>query len=430
MKILLMQKAKCWALIICLLSLSPILAQQLVERTVCVFDFAPLGLTEPNYSRLCGDTVSIELEVLGYKLIANSLVRQTYTNSLSDEKAMVQAARELGADVAVIGFYVIDSTGIHIGIKAIDILTGLPAVAVSESGTAGFEVFDTIDNVAALVASRIRQALKPLPASEIIVHREEITVETTIVEEVVSLGTPITITIISRDEGARIMAGDALLGTVENGQALIQTVDGIKLDLIIQKARYFQNYYTIFTADTSRIKAAPKLIRNAQHEILAQAVVQKPFGLDITYSYLLLNGIFGLGAGTGIFYLPLEYPASSNPYLTDNSELFQATYGSAYLNLPVSLALGFYPMSIFWPKSWYRPGLKAGLLFDSFFIGSRQPAFSLSGLVSGSTAIMLNQLAFNFEISITRPISGMQTMISYSGAQTGILLKMGVGYRW
>lgn len=414
---------------LCLLLLaSPgLVAQQLIERTVCVFDFAPLADTDSSYARLCSDTISIELEILGYTLIANEQIRKTYTGSLRQEDAMVQTAQQLGADVAVLGFYTIDSTGIHIGVKAIDIITGLPAVALSESGTAGFEVFDTIDAVAARVAGQIRQALKPLPASEIIVHREEITVETTIVEEVVSLGTPISQTLLSKDEGAQIIAGEAVLGTVQDGIIVIDTIEGIRLDLTIRKAGFHDGQLSLNTSNSGKAVPIPRLLIAANYELLAQSNLQKPYGLELAFQRLLARNVFSAGVLAGLFYLPLAYNSEADSYVPEDAASFQERYGSGYLNASAALCLGFYPSNIIWPKGGLRPALNTGLQFDTYSIGDRPLAYSFSLRISASLAIILNRVLLNFELGFY-PDLRISNLV-HAGAPL-FALKTGVGYRW
>ena len=59
---------------------------KLIERTVAVFDFAPMNGSESDYSSICADTIAIELERVGYTVLDTGKIRKEYKGSLLDEE--------------------------------------------------------------------------------------------------------------------------------------------------------------------------------------------------------------------------------------------------------------------------------------------------------------------------------------------------------
>lgn len=403
--------------------------QNLVERTVCVFDFAPLGETDPAYSRICGDTISIQLETLGYIMVDSSRIRSSYTGPLSDETAMLEMARQLGADVAVSGFYVIDSTGIHIGVKATDILTGRPAVALSESGNAGFEVFDTIDSVSALVAGRIREALKPLPASEVVVEREEIKIETTVVEEIVGLGTPIAIVLTSKDEGTEIRAGERVLGVISAGQLILDTIQDTRLDLSLSKPGYYSREYSFVARADKTTVALPRLKVDPRNQIQVQLSAHKPYGARLEYQIPLLRNVLVAGFGAGFHYIPFVYDGQEIVYLQAGDDYGEDSW---FGNIPLALSLRFYPLNIFGFGGWWMPFVKLGFQGEAFLVTYRGeaglPAYQLSSEITLGQTLAFGHVFINTEIGPSFPmwVYGM----SADDDSPLIVLTIGAGYRW
>ncbi|HBO39953.1 MAG TPA: hypothetical protein DD477_01885 [Spirochaetaceae bacterium] len=413
-----------WLLLglLCLIGGLTIVAQDLVERTVCVFDLAPLGNTEQLYSSLCSDTIAIELERLGYTVIANEQVRGNYSGSLQDEPAMLAAAKALGADVAVSGFYVIDGAGIHIGVKAIDIITGLPAVAATESGSAGFEVFDTIDVVSASVAARIREALQPLPASEVVVEREEIRIETTFVEEIVGLGIAMELRLESPDDGAAVLAGDTELGVIADGFLVIKTTEGNRLELVIRRDGYFDRALTISASPRRPTVAAAALVYRSSQQLVATLCMQTPFSLAARYEYFFLNGIVSAGGGLGLAYIPLSYPWSEDSY----------PQVGFFLNLPVQVRGHFYPLALFAPASGLQPYLALQILGDPYMIfgdiGFSRLAFIANGRVGLGLNLVFGRILVNAEFMVSSP--AILALGTTDSANSMLTLSAGAGYRW
>lgn len=213
---------------------------QAAARRVAVFEFAPLAGSSAAYARLFADSLGLELERQGYRVVQAARLKELLAVPATDLAAAVTAARFAGADVAVVGFYLIEGQRLRIGARAVDLASEAVALSVEAAGAAGFDIFDTIDALSADLAARIRVALEPVLRPETIVEREEIIVETVVVEEVLELGTPITVTLLSSDEGAVLRAvdparGDPELGIVAEGLLELATKEGAALALILSK---------------------------------------------------------------------------------------------------------------------------------------------------------------------------------------------------
>jgi len=145
---------------------------KLVERTVCVLDPVNMSQTEGQFGfigSLVSDTVSIMLKEAGYKIINGSVWREMaekekFTgNKLLNKNAILKFAQLPGADVVLNGVFRVEGEEIVICVKAYDIFTGRIAVAVLKTGPAGVGIYDTIDEVSAYIAKRIREKLKCSP---------------------------------------------------------------------------------------------------------------------------------------------------------------------------------------------------------------------------------------------------------------------------
>lgn len=93
---------------------------QEVPRRVAVFEFAPLLGSSAAYARLFADSLGLELERQGYRVIQAARLKELLAAPATDLAAAVTAARFAGADVAVVGFYLIEGQRLRIGARAID----------------------------------------------------------------------------------------------------------------------------------------------------------------------------------------------------------------------------------------------------------------------------------------------------------------------
>jgi len=242
--------------------------------------------------------------------------------------------------VAVTGFYVLEGSQIRIGVRALDIVAGgMVAVAASEAGPAGIEVFDTIDAISARIAKRVREALKPIPKAAVTVEREEIRVETTVVEEVIELGTPVTVRLGSPDEGATVSLAGQPFGTVAEGFIDLPGKDGEDLILTIGKEGYHEQELTIPVRSRKPTARAPRLRRISDRELAFKLGMDRPLGLDAEARFWLIPELLAWEASVGLFYIPFQYP----DFATFGETATILGPGEGAIELPVAGSARFFP---------------------------------------------------------------------------------------
>lgn len=390
-------------LVLCIVILGVLLAAQetkLIERTVAVFDFEPMSGSVADYSSLCADTIAIELERIGYTVLDTAAIRKAYKGSLLDDSAVIQFAKAQNADVVVMGFYIVEGASLHIGVRAIDILTGLIAVAIFDTGKGGVAVFDTIDEISARVAKRIRETLQPLPESELVVYKEIVKEETTVVEEVVEQGIPVTILVKSNDEGAEVYSGDTLLGVIEQGQLAIDTKEGAPLILTIKKPGFYTRTVNIKASSKKPQVKIRRLQIIANNEAAAFIAHDRPLGFNGLYSRAIFPDIFYYGGLTGFFFIPFDFNFEAPEHDT-----------RAFFELPLYATLTFYPIGIFAPQYTFQPYIRAGiggeLYFSNFPNGFAFSAVAGRGIISLGLTVAPESFALTGEIQfVSTPFAG------------------------
>lgn len=386
------------AIALCLAALCAQLApsQELVERSVMVLDFAPLAGSSAAYSSLCADTVAIELGRLGYPVLPMADSRTAFKGDALSDAAVIKAARERGMDVAVVGFYLIEGDSLRIAVRALDIQAdGAVALSVSESGPAGVDVFDTIDRIAAGVAQKIRAALKPIPKSTITVEREQIRHETVVVEEILELGVPVSLNLLSKDEGASVSAGGEELGAIQEGGLAVDTKDGATLSLLLEKDGYFGRLVTVTARAEAPEARLPRLVRVPGRELAFATGLDRPFGLDAMLRWHFLNGIFAAEALVGFHYVPYRYPE----FLWFGSEpLIDAAGGALILGLGGGGRV--YPLAIFFPGLMYRPFLGVGVELDGMLMTGETLTPALLARLTLNTGMVVSFPGWNLCLTI------------------------------
>ncbi|HPE36703.1 MAG TPA: hypothetical protein PK625_06095 [Spirochaetales bacterium] len=391
-------------------------AQEARERVVAVLDFVPLAGASNAYAQLCSDTVGLELERLGYVVVAPDKVRSSFKGNALDDAAAIALARRLEADVVVTGFYVIEADQIRIGVRAIDALAEAVAVSVQESGAAGFEVFDTIDGVAARVAQRVRAALQPIQKAEVVIERENVIVETTVVEEVVELGVPVTLTLRSRDEGAQIVAGDQVLGTVTDGVFVLDTKADALLVLTLRSPGFHDRTVKLVVNPEKPERRLPGLVRVAGRELAFATGLDRPFGLDGAVRWHFLDGLLAAQAAAGFHFIPYSYP----DFLSFGQDSNLDVPGGAF-DLNLGGGGRVYPLAPFAKGLAFQPFLSASLDVDILLMTGDQLGFSLTTRLGLGAGVKQSFRAFDLAASFavvspvflglgTMPGTGMPTL--------------------
>lgn len=92
-------------------------------------------------------------------------------DELNSEDKAIELAKLSGADVVVMGSYVVIGDNIKINSYAIDVISGQQKVARSARGSTGVEIFDVIDTVCLGMANEMKKELPPMK-QRIIIKKE------------------------------------------------------------------------------------------------------------------------------------------------------------------------------------------------------------------------------------------------------------------
>lgn len=291
--------------------------EELVERTVCFFD--PINYSDDPaadewVSTLVADTLEVMLRDEGYTVIEGQQRRKAaeaaghVPDDFLDKDTALEFAASLGADVAATGVFRVEGQQIIIGVKAYDIFTRRIAVAVTKIGEAGIGIYDTVDEAALLIAGRVRENLKPLPADVITVQREKIKVEKRVVEEVVSVGKDVKVVFYSKDEGAELyLGGEKLIGTIEDGKLEYTGKANTSMDIVIKKEHYHDHTQSFTVEEEDAEFDLERLYWKTKWDIGTQVMINQPLGLNVTFRYHFIPDWLALYTRVGAYYLPPTY---------------------------------------------------------------------------------------------------------------------------
>ncbi len=339
--------------------------ERLIERTVLVLD--PVNMSDTAgelefIGTLVSDTITLALEDLGYNVITGDIWRKysgdqgiTGEAGLGKEQVITFAA-SLGADVVLNGVFRVEDQEIIIGMKAYDIFTRRIATAVTNVGPAGIGIYDTIDEVSASIAGKIRENLKPLPESVITVEREKVRVETKIIEEVVDVDRSIRVTFYSRDEGAELLLGGIVpIGTITGGSALYMTSPDSVLEIEMREEGYYPRTIRVdVEQDDVDITVKPLYFRSRRDFSIALLFPQVlGAGTQVRYHFFRNRmNVYGTGS---LSFIPKTYRLSDNPELS-----------RFIVDLKIGAGIGWYPFIK--PESPFRFLIGMGAGADLFYI--------------------------------------------------------------
>lgn len=387
------------SLLICIIS-SPLYSQseELVERTVCIFDPANFS-DNPGEVEWVGPLVADTLEVMlreeGYTVIEAAKRRKAAEEAghtpedFLDKETALEFAAALGADVAANGMFRVEGQEIIIGVKAYDIFTRRIAVAITKIGEAGIGIYDTVDEAAVLIAGRVRENLKPLPADFITVQREKIKVEKKVVEEIVSVGKDVTVTFYSDDEGAELyLGGEKRIGTIEDGKLVYTGKADTTVDVVIKKEHYHDHRQDFALGEEEAEFTLEPLYWKTKWDIGTQVMINQPIGLNGVFRYHFIPDWLTLHTRISTYYIPVTYLPGQNIV----PEGFT-------VNPNVTVGVGWYPFIV--PRSIFRFYIYAGGRVGFHFL----PKTDVTGILTlvapyGGGHFTLNFPRFNVYVGI------------------------------
>jgi len=347
--------------------------ERLVERTVLVLDPVNFSDVEGEFQfigTLVSDTINLNLEEVEYTVVSGETWRPAAVEAEFDETLFLDKVRAmefaaaLGADVLVNGVFRVEGDNIIIGMKAYDIFTGRIATAVTKTGPAGVGIYDTIDEAALAISEKIRENLKPLPESVITVQREEIRVETKIVEEVVELDKSIKVTFYSDDEGAELLLGGSqFVGAIQDGKLEYLTGPNSFLNFEIRKEGYHPDTVEVEVRTRDIEVDLDRLYWNTRWEISIGVLVLEPLGAGTQFRYFLIPDRVAVYACGGLYFLP-----DTHYFWNDEFDP-----GSFVVDLKLAPGIGWYPG--FKPTAPFRIFIGAGVLTSFMYVTQSDPLF-------------------------------------------------------
>ncbi|MCX7024960.1 MAG: hypothetical protein NT080_10110 [Spirochaetes bacterium] len=259
------------------------------------------------FSGVLARSISLELERAGYGIVRGDGAETERDDMLSAEAAMRRAAGS-GADIAIIGFYAIEGDEIVVGLRAYDVLSDRAAIGLVERGEGGVGIFDTIDRVAALVAARARETLKPLGPAEIVVRSQKVRVVKRVVDDPSGRGAAVLVAVRSPDEGAGVWAGPRELGTVRDGSCAIEAKAGTQLSVTLKLADHYDRKLTIDIVPEMTELRFPALARIRRFDAFASWCGDLPLGIEAGARWYPVPDRIFLGASVTAAWLSPEDP--------------------------------------------------------------------------------------------------------------------------
>jgi hypothetical protein len=351
------------------------------ERRVCVYDFtnytdqADEGASAAGtYSPLIADTLAMELERAGYLVVGESSVREARRSMAPDPEGNVaKASRQdpqigpgvadfalaasLGADVLVTGSYRLEGGRLYAVAMAWDLFSSRLAVSLIEQGEAGTAVFETIDEIARLVAEKARSSLRPLTPAELVIRSERVKVETRVIEKQVELGKVIDITLRSPDEGAEVWIGDDPAGRIAKGSLIVRAKAGAALAVSLRGKGLRDSTQDFLVEEGKQSYELQPCYRVTEFELGMVYSTVMPLGLSASYRLHNIPDVlwseFQFGAGTGTVYTMVPYQGPSTGTGPTPPPTDVTTPGA--LLLRQSLSVGWYPFQE--PASLIRFGI-------------------------------------------------------------------------
>lgn len=387
------------------------------ERVVCVFDFTNLSSTKREQvaylQATFADSLALILSESGYKVLDLNTIREIVKTSTKEADGSLSAqnknaiALSLGADVFVEGFYRVDSAKVSAGIRSYDILSERVAVSVLQSGESGTLVFDTIDTISAIVAEKIKSALKPLTPSELVIKKQKVNVETKVVERVVEIGLPVGIKVESEQEGLEIYFGDSLVGTIKNGVSTFQGKENATINYNLKKEGYWDTNVKIVAKKEAAPRKLPSLYKKTNYSVSLGWATHLPVGF-----YSELNYYFSPDQ----FYASLSGGTSFIPPVAESE--------NGYFNAKANAMLNLFLFSK--PNDFLRFRAGVGLVSEWLFI-SDAPLYSVSPALCLGTEFPMPDSSIYAQIFIGVPyisITNYMIQSHYNYVSLGYIWKL------
>lgn len=145
----------------------------LIKRKVLILDFVNKNKADQVNSYLVETIPDAMIDPLsatksfeimkrdaGKKMV---MLKQVKADDLATEDVAIGVAKELGADVVVIGSYLVNNNEMLFQARAIEVESGRLAVSKSQRGAVGSNMFGLIDKLAKDLSTEMKTELPPIP---------------------------------------------------------------------------------------------------------------------------------------------------------------------------------------------------------------------------------------------------------------------------
>lgn len=331
-----------------------------VVRRVCVYDVPRIQKDEKEsegeiFTEVIKNTLIFELKLAGFEIIDDAAWKEFKDkDGYSDEDLLegtnaVALAKQVKADVAIIGFYTVEQRRILFGIKCYDVKSRRLAVSILKSGRAGVSATSLINDAIEEIIPRISEELASYSASGDTIEKEVIVYEDITFKEMIELGTRIRITLKSHDEDADIYLADTLIGKITGGEISFDSKASSLIEVRVEKPRHHPRTLELELGEEDAVINLPRLGKvsrlagNAEYTLFQTA---------------------GLGLGVRFYIIPDWFFISLSDYI-----YFQAGYlpgSNSVFHFDANLSMGCYVY--FSPSGIFRAGVCAGFGWISSLI--------------------------------------------------------------
>ncbi len=270
---------------------------QIRQVRACVFSSYNLsespsdGQDAEKYQKIVTDALDVELKSLGLAIVPQDEWREAQeVLELSDEALVsgenaIAVARRVNAQLAIAGFYLIESDRILVQIKCYNVKQNRLIASFLDSRRVGLALYNLISSAVATMQPKVERGMNPLPTAE-------------------RLSDPLLakVELFSPDEGAEVyLNGEEPLGSIEDGHLSIYSIKGTDLHIELRKSGYHSS------------KEVIRLDDEFLHEHHARRMVRRTrWASEILYTG---GQMLGLGFGLRFYFLPDQFFMSLDDYL-------------------------------------------------------------------------------------------------------------------
>jgi len=284
----------------------------------CVFVSNDLseGQGTEKYQKIITDALDVELRNLGLSIVPRREWRDAQeAMELNDEALLsgsnaVSVARSVNSQLAITGFYAVDSGKILIQIKCYSVKQNRLIASFFESARLGLALYNLISSAVVTMQPKVEEGMNPLPAAERLSDPRLTEVE-----------------LLSADEGAEVyLNGEKLVGSIKEGHLNIYSIKGTDLYIELRQEGFHSGQEVIHLGEEIRHEhKMRKMIRKTRwaSEILYTSGQMLGLGFALRYYFLPDELFLSL---EDYIYVQHSFEAQSQPILHNDIRLLAGRY--------------------------------------------------------------------------------------------------------